>query len=528
MKHCYGYIRISDPKQGKGVSLEAQKDEMTRYAERKDIRIINWFEETRTAAKSGRPVFARMMKLLKQRKAEGVVIHKVDRSARNLGDWAHIGELSDEGIDIHIVSETLDFRSRGGRLSADIQAVIAADYIRNLREEAYKGLYGRLKQGLYPFNAPIGYLDNGGGTLKSHDPKRAPLIKEALELYASGQYSYCSLLEKMTARGLRNRNGRPLTRTGLAAVLSNPFYCGVMLIRTTGETFPGKHEPLISAATFEAIQAVRSGKYAKIVTRHKHTYRGLFRCGLCNTTMIPERQKGHVYYRCHTASCETKTVREEKIESGVRGLLAKLTFPKEYVSALCAELERWFAQRSCDTNLKSITLQLGQTDVRLTKLEDAAINGIIDHDGFNKRKRSILLKRKKLEEERDKIQKSEHTPDKVRQLLELYKSLVASYDFVKPHRKREIVEFFTSNRTVSGRNVYLEPSNWLAAANDTLGVLAGPPHHTTSRTNTALVEKQIEQLTSSEATRALELFTGAQAETASARTSNHYTDHEER
>lgn len=35
------------------------------------------------------------------------------------------------------------------QLTADIQAVIAADYIRNLREETIKGINGRLKQGLY-------------------------------------------------------------------------------------------------------------------------------------------------------------------------------------------------------------------------------------------------------------------------------------------------------------------------------------------------------------------------------------------
>ncbi len=40
--------------------------------------------------------------------------------------------------------------------SADIQGVVAADYVRNLREETKKGLYGRLKQGIYPLGAPIG------------------------------------------------------------------------------------------------------------------------------------------------------------------------------------------------------------------------------------------------------------------------------------------------------------------------------------------------------------------------------------
>lgn len=96
-----------------------------------------------------------------------LVVHKIDRSARNFRDWALIGDLADSGIEIHFATETLDFGSRGGRLAADVQAVVAADYIRNLRDETKKGLQGRLKQGIYPFKAPLGYLDTGGGNPKA-------------------------------------------------------------------------------------------------------------------------------------------------------------------------------------------------------------------------------------------------------------------------------------------------------------------------------------------------------------------------
>ena len=47
------------------------------------VEIIQWFEERKTAAKTGRPEFTRMLKLLRARKAQGVVIHKIDRSTRN-------------------------------------------------------------------------------------------------------------------------------------------------------------------------------------------------------------------------------------------------------------------------------------------------------------------------------------------------------------------------------------------------------------------------------------------------------------
>src|SRR5271170_7341091 len=104
-----------------------------------------------------------MLKMLRSGKVRGVLIHKIDRSARNMKDWAERGELIDQGVEVHFVNESLDLASRGGRLSADIQAVVAADYIRNLREESRKGFYGRIKQGLFPLPAPVGYLDMGQG-----------------------------------------------------------------------------------------------------------------------------------------------------------------------------------------------------------------------------------------------------------------------------------------------------------------------------------------------------------------------------
>src|SRR3954447_8370259 len=198
MKRLFGYTRVSTAKQGEhGVSLQEQKDAILRYAEKHGFSIVEWFEERQTAAKRGRPIFTAMMKALRKGKAEGVVIHKIDRSARNLRDWADLGELIDRGVEVHFANESLDLNTRGGRLSADIQAIVAADYIRNLREEVRKGFVGRLKQGLYPLPAPRGYLDRGPGKPKEPDPVEAPLIRTAFELYATGSYGLHQLRHEL-------------------------------------------------------------------------------------------------------------------------------------------------------------------------------------------------------------------------------------------------------------------------------------------------------------------------------------------
>lgn len=184
MKKYLAYIRVSTPKQGeRGVSLIEQRDAIERYCEARGMAIGRWFEERVTAAKGGRPQFGEMLRLLKSGRAAGIVAHKLDRSARNLKDWAALGELIDRGVEVHFVHDSLDMKSRGGRLSADIQAVVAADYIRNLREEAKKGIRGRLKQGFYPMQAPVGYADNGGGKAKTPHPVMAPLVRPSISTH---------------------------------------------------------------------------------------------------------------------------------------------------------------------------------------------------------------------------------------------------------------------------------------------------------------------------------------------------------
>ncbi|HLG96912.1 MAG TPA: recombinase family protein [Bryobacteraceae bacterium] len=289
MKTYLGYIRVSTPRQGeRGVSLQEQRDAILRYAERNGLTVSQWFEEQQTAAKKGRPVWNSMLKLLRRGRADGVMIHKIDRSARNLKDWSDLGDMIDQGVEVHFVNESLDLNSRGGRLSADIQAVVAADYIRNLREEAKKGIRGRLKQGIYPGRAPLGYLDTGAGKPKAIDPVKGPLVRTAFELYASGKHPILDLVEEMYRRGLRNLAGGKVTRNGMSTILNNPFYVGVIRVKRTGDTYPGAHEALISKALFDDVQAVRDGRLNTRKKKYDFLFRRFIRCERCEYSLIGE------------------------------------------------------------------------------------------------------------------------------------------------------------------------------------------------------------------------------------------------
>jgi len=207
------YLRVSTVRQGQtGVSLIEQRRAIEEFARNHDLTIISWHTEMQTAAKVGRLVFRNLITKLKSEEDLGLLLHRIDRGARNLWDWAELGQLIDQGVDIRFVHDDLDLHSRGGRLAEDIQAVIAADYVRNLRDETIKGMQGRFRQGLYPLSAPLGYLNCGGGKPKTPDPAAAHHVTEVFKLYATGAHTLDTPHIEFIRRGLRTRTGRLVSR----------------------------------------------------------------------------------------------------------------------------------------------------------------------------------------------------------------------------------------------------------------------------------------------------------------------------
>jgi site-specific DNA recombinase len=482
MKSYFAYIRVSTAKQGtQGVSLVEQRSAIERYAAHTNLSIVEWFEERQTAAKRGRAVFNRMLALLRKGKAHGVIIHKIDRSARNLRDWADLGDLIDAGVDVHFAADALDLSSRGGRLSADIQAVVAADYIRNLREETRKGFYGRLKQGLFPLAAPFGYLDQGGGKPKVPNPRTAPAVRLIFQLYGSGHYSLRALCKELADRNIRNTRGEAISINALSKVLNNPFYCGIIRLRRTKETFRGVHEPIVSVAHFQRVQNLLSGKCGPKTIRHEHLFRQMIRCGCCNKLLVGEQQKGRTYYRCHSPSCPPGTVRDDRIEQAVLQVFETIQLgPKELVEA--RECLSSAADQKVAINAeaqRNVELSLANAKARLERLTDALLDGVLDRVVFDERREGLLTEIARLEE-------AAATPtDRFASLLkalELSSSLISSYISAEADEKRGILNATVSNFLHSGKKLAIEPREPFLGLSQRHLVSTSAPQRDTART----------------------------------------------
>ncbi|WP_299771840.1 recombinase family protein [uncultured Tateyamaria sp.] len=459
MKPCFGYIRVSTKEQADGASLDAQKDAITVFASQNKLLVTRWFEEQETASKAGRPVFEDMRQRLLCGQAEGVIIHRIDRSSRNYTDWAHIDELSQQGIKVFFAADGLDFESTGGRLMADIQMVLAAHYSRNLSFEVKKGLYGRIKQGHYPFKAPLGYLDNGEGQLKTIDPIKGPLVKLAFELYCTGEHSITSLTAEMARRGLIGWGGKPVVRRNIETMLRNPFYIGKMLVR--GTLYDAVHEPLIKAGQFQRVKDVKAGRHKKKSTKHKMTYRTLLSCADCNKMLTGERQKAHVYYRCHTYNCPSLSIREDRLTDQLQKRLQALRVSPKNKEYLRRRFHTWLNNTGPSKLNNSVKLRIADASSRLDRLTDLLVDGTITKTDYEVRKQNTDFELANLREEEQKFADSQKTSADLDTLLCMACDLTGMFAALTVPERRDLLKNCTDRIVVRQGEVRLFAAPWI-------------------------------------------------------------------
>jgi site-specific DNA recombinase len=167
------------------------------------------------------------------------VVHKLDRLARNMEDHVAIRALlRRRGVALVSITENVE-ETASGRLVEGIHALMAEFYSANLAAEARKGMAEKAKQGGWPHQAPIGYLNKRaslGGRRVAFivpDPERADLVRSAFQLYAAGGHSVAQLTDELAERGLRGRGRcdrpeKPLAVSSVADLLANPVYAGMV------------------------------------------------------------------------------------------------------------------------------------------------------------------------------------------------------------------------------------------------------------------------------------------------------------
>jgi DNA invertase Pin-like site-specific DNA recombinase len=336
------YLRVSSAQQAdkdfdrEGFSIPAQREACQREAAKLNADVTDEYidrGESGTTAK--RPALQAMLDRLQHGDIDFVIVHKVDRLARNRADDVEIVmAIRKAGAQVVSVTENID-ETPSGLLLHGIMSSIAEFYSRNLAAEVMKGTTQKAKNGGTPFRAPLGYrnqrimVDGREVRTITLDPERAPLIRDAFALYASGDYSLTELAALMEERGLRSRPtrrfaGRALEANDMQFLMRNRYYAGI--VSYAGHVYAGRHEPLVDEATFQKVQDLLESKRVsgERPWRHFHYLRGSIYCGECGRRLIYSKAKGnggeYEYFICggkQHGSCSHTSHRVQAVEAAV-------------------------------------------------------------------------------------------------------------------------------------------------------------------------------------------------------------------
>src|SRR3989344_2970537 len=170
-KRAILYLRFSDPKQMGGTSIETQEQVCRNSCLAEGFDVIEITKnEAVSASKTNTKRIIDLLDFCKERqgKFDVLVVFKLDRFARSQEQhhWLR-GQLLKLGVILRSATERID-ETISGKL---VEGVLAAvnEYDNEVKRERVKlAMWSRVEHGLWPWNAPTGYMP---------DPNRPANVK---------------------------------------------------------------------------------------------------------------------------------------------------------------------------------------------------------------------------------------------------------------------------------------------------------------------------------------------------------------
>lgn len=488
------YLRVSTREQAErggereGFSIPAQRQANRTTAHGLGAWVVKEFVDAGESARSAaRPALTEMLKWIRGNRVDIVVVHKLDRLARNRADDVQITQaIADAGARLVSSTEAID-ESPSGRLVHGIMASIAEFYSRNLATEVSKGLRQKAMNGGTPNKATAWYrnvrtFDEQGpeARIVEVDEERAQIIRWAFTTYATGEWSLDRLAQGMTQLGftLAPRAGKPprvLTVSVLQRMLRNPYYRGI--VTYVGVEYPGTHEPVVDPALWQRVQdALTARRNTSTRDVHAHYLKGLLRCGGCGSSMMYNRTRNnhgtlYFYFVClgrHSGrtTCTLKAQQVHLIEKAVQRLIQQIGLtPEERVSVE----ERPLAEADAsvrDVDAVRAELQVREQDLRgeQERVLRAYYVDAISTDMLKREQDRIRRELLDIAQQLTVIaQQTRHVAAQITEALDQLENLAHRFDVGTEHEKRSLCRALFDRLEVQADASVKEELRWSAA-----------------------------------------------------------------
>jgi site-specific DNA recombinase len=425
------YLRVSSKRQmdtaadidADGNSIATQRDFALRRTATLGTAVRREYLEPGTSAQTieKRPVFRQMLRFIKEHPGEidYVVIYMRSRAFRNYID-AGVTERQLAALGVKLVSAKEDF---GEGIWADamkgvadimneVQVRMSGEDIRTKMEHKARsgGTIGRARLGYKNVRAEHeGRLVN----TVAIDPVRAPLVRQAFELYSAGDLSVERLSEVMADLGLTTRatakwHEKPVSDSKLHTMLQDPYYVGFMPYK--GELLPGRHEPIISQALFDQVQEVLKARSARGQRDRVifHYLKGMLFCQRCHESgrmsrLIYTEASGrngelYAYFFClgrREELCDLPYLPVAQVERGIEADYATLQLAPAFIDEVQELVRATMTEQKESVQFLHDTLrkQLARLDVQEERLIDLAADGSLPQSKIRARLNKLALDR---------------------------------------------------------------------------------------------------------------------------------------
>ncbi len=345
------YCRVSSEKQVReGHGLEGQEKRCRDYAKYHQLHIEQVFRDEGVSGgiidRSG------IQALLHYISTNGgnyrVIVDDINRFARDV--VAHFTlkkAITNTGSELLCVNMKLENNPEGEFIETLMAASAQLERTRN-RQQVCNRMKSRMEMGYWTFDCPPGYKyvkGSDGGKVLILDERKANIVKEALEGFATGKFLTQSDVQQFltTKRFCHKGEFKRVHPQQVKRLLTKPLYAGIIHYPAWQVNMvQGKHPAIISLTIYNKIQERLGLKANNQFTRKSDNYdfpiRGFALCPECKKPYTSNWSKGrsnkYPYYRCNNKECQIspKSIKRETLEDILTNALKDIRPTKQIIS----------------------------------------------------------------------------------------------------------------------------------------------------------------------------------------------------
>lgn len=478
----FAYVRKST--EGTERQLLSIPAQMERISERFPDLDIEFVEDRASAFKPfNRPSFTEMLERIHNGERKGLIAWHPDRLSRNEKDAGEITYMLRMGVlqDLKLVTYHFENTPEGIWM---LQLALSQSQYESAKKgrDVKRGLMQKARMGMYPAPAPLGYTNNkyaeSGQKTIVPDPERFDLCRKLIDMMLTGTYSPPRLLEIATKEwGMTGQRGKKISRSNIYNLFTRTFYYGEFEYPVgSGMYHNGNHKPLMTRDEYDRIQEILGRKDRPRKKKRDFPYRGPINCGECGCLITAEkktkRQKNgnvheYVYYHCtkrRDPNCSQKCIEEKELEKQIVKALETIEIPKEFKEWGLARLREINEVEVNDRNT-ILTTKRKAYDTSVKKLDvlvEMRLNGEIDENIFNQKKKSLL---KEKSEHQSLIVDTDHRIDNWIDIAEqgfiFAETAREAFMYGDTQTRKEIVTALGSNLTLKDGKLSISWDNLL-------------------------------------------------------------------